>query len=396
MDDRIGCDLFDGRTRLPAFVLLESALAHDIAVLADYCRTKDISFAPHGKTTMAPTIFRRQVEAGAWAITVADPWQAEVAVEAGIPRILIANEVVDEAGLAWLEDALVADGPEIFVLADSIAGVERMARRLAGQARRQAVLVEVGVAGGRAGVRTVEEALAVAEAVERADGLVLAGVSLYEGPVSGADRNERDAGIRRLTDTTREIVERLAPAFERSSRDEIIVSGGGSQSFDTVIDELAKPWSVGLPVRVVLRSGAYISHDHGFYERVSPFGLRAEPDDPRLRPAIEVWASVLSTPEPGLAIVGAGRRDLPYDIDMPMLIKVRGETGGIRDVAGGATVRKLNDQHAFVDLDDGVTLEVGDRVGFGISHPCSAFDRWRWAIVVDDDYRILDVYELRF
>ena len=166
-DERIGRSLFDPRIRLPAFVLRESALAHDIAVLADFCRERGVSFAPHGKTTMAPAIFRRQVEAGAWAITVANPWQAEVAVDAGIERILIANEVVDDAGLAWIGDLLDRDGPEVIVCADSVAGVERMQARLAGRRRRLPVLVEVGVAGGRAGVRTADEAEAVARADRR-------------------------------------------------------------------------------------------------------------------------------------------------------------------------------------------------------------------------------------
>ncbi len=168
-DPRVGLSLFDPTIRLPAFVLREAALAHDIAVLADFCRDRDISFAPHGKTTMSPAIFRRQAEAGAWAITVAHPWQAEVALDAGIERILIANEVVDDAGLDWIGDVLDRPGPELLVLADSVAGVERMARRLHGRRRPLAVLVDIGMAGGRTGVRTADEAEAVALAVDRAE-----------------------------------------------------------------------------------------------------------------------------------------------------------------------------------------------------------------------------------
>ncbi len=396
-DERIGRSLFDPTIRLPVFVLRETALAHDIAVLADYCRGRGISFAPHGKTTMSPEVFRRQAEAGAWAITVATPWQAEVAVDAGIERILIANEVVDDAGLAWIGDLLDRDGPELLVCADSVAGVERMAARLAGRRRRLPVLVEIGIAGGRAGVRTADEAEAVAGAVDAAEPLTLAGVSLYEGVVAGDTFEAREAAVRGLAMTTRAIVTRLAPLLQHAGIDEIVVSGGGSTYPDVVADELGKPWDAALPIRVVLRSGAYITHDHGIYERGSPFGMRAAPGAPRLEPAIEVWAPVLSAPEPGLAIAGAGRRDLPVDQDLPVVIKVRDDaTGAVRAAEPGFTVERLNDQHAFIALADGAHVAVGDLVAFGISHPCTAFQLWREALVVDDDDRIREVYELRF
>ena len=397
VDDRIGRSLFDPTIRLPAFVLRESALAHDIAVLADYCRDRGVSFAPHGKTTMAPEIFRRQAEAGAWAITVATPWQAEVAADAGIERILIANEVVDDAGLAWIGDQLDRDGPELIVCADSVAGVERMQSRLGGRRRRLPMLVEVGVAGGRAGVRTADEAEAVAAAIDAADALTLAGVSLYEGVVAGDTQEARERAVRELASTTRTIVGRLAPLFDRAGIAEIVVTGGGSTYPDVVADELVRPWDTALPVRAVLRSGAYITHDHGIYERGSPFGMRAAPGAPRLEPAIEVWAPVLSAPEPGLAIGGAGRRDLPVDQDLPVVIKVRGtDDGVVRAAEPGFTVERLNDQHAFIALAGTAHLAIGDLVAFGISHPCTAFQLWQEALIVDDDDRIVDVYELRF
>jgi len=395
-DPRVGRSLFDSTIRLPVFVLREHALAHDIRVLADFCRDRGMSFAPHGKTPMSPEIFRRQIDAGAWAITMATPWQAEVALEAGIERILIANEVVDDAGLAWIGDVLDRDGPDLLVLADSVVGVERMALRLAGRARPLDVLVDVGVMGGRTGVRTVDEAAAVAEAIDGASSLRLAGVSLYEGVVGGDTQGEKEAAVRDLTTLARDVVTRLAPLFERAGIGEIIVTGGGSTFPDVVADELTRAWATTLPVRTVLRSGAYVTHDHGLYERVSPFGMRAAPGAPRLEPAIEVWAPVISTPEPGLAIAGAGRRDLPVDQDLPVVIKVRSSSGEIRPAGAGFTVTKLNDHHAFVALSDDASTAIGDLMAFGISHPCTAFQLWREALVVDETDRIIDVYELHF
>jgi D-serine deaminase-like pyridoxal phosphate-dependent protein len=289
------------------------------------------------------------------------------------------------------------DGPELIVCADSVVGVERMAARLHGRRRPLPVLVEVGVAGARTGVRTDEAAVVVARAIDAADGLTLAGASLYEGVVGGETAGAREAAVRDLTDRTRRIVGGLGALFDRAGLSEIIVTGGGSTYPDVVAAELTRAWDTSRPVRVVLRSGAYVTHDHGLYERSSPFGMRAAPGGPRLQPAIEVWAPVMSVPEPGLAFAGAGRRDLPVDQDLPLVIKVRdAETGAVRTAERGVTVTKLADQHAFLALSKGAHVAVGDLVAFGISHPCTAFQLWREAVVVDDADRIVDVYELRF
>ena len=107
--------------------------------------------------------------------------------------------------------------PELLVLADSVAGVERMAARLAGRRRRLPVLVDIGMVGGRTGVRTPDEADAVAAAIEAADPLELAGLSVYEGVVSGETLAERQDAVRAMTAATREIADRLAPRFARSA-----------------------------------------------------------------------------------------------------------------------------------------------------------------------------------
>ena len=176
------------------------------------------------------------------------------------------------------------------------------------------------------------------------------------------------------------------------------MTGGGSTYPDVVAEELAEAWDTSLPVRVVLRSGAYVTHDHGLYERSSPFGMRAAPGAPRLQPAIEVWAPVLSVPEPGARV-----RAAPAGATCRSTRTCRSSsrcgpptTAPVRAAEPGFTVTKLDDQHAFLALSDGAHVAVGDLVAFGISHPCTAFQLWREALVVDDADRILDVYELRF
>lgn len=394
--DVVGLDLFDGGFLFPTMVVRESALAYNIELFAGYCRARGVDLAPHGKTTMVPQIFRRQLDAGAWGITVASVVQAMVAAAAGVPRIIIATEVADDAGLDWIAGILNGEGPEILCFADSVAAVERMAARLVGVARPLRVMVEVGMPGGRTGARTVDEARSVARAVAASPSLAMAGVAYFEGIAPGETQDAKDSAVHALIALGRNAAvaidaDRLIPEGS-----ELIVTGGGSQYFDLVVADLTAPWPTASKPHPLLRSGAYVTHDHGLYARVSPFGSRATAGAPRLQPALEVWATVLSVPEPGLAVAGAGRRDLPYDSGLPVPIKVRRVGASAVTDLRGATVDRLNDQHAYLALGPGLSLEVGDRIAFGISHPCSAFDRWRFIPVVDDEYRVLDVYETVF
>jgi D-serine dehydratase len=117
-----------------------------------------------------------------------------------------------------------------------------------------------------------------------------------------------------------------------------------------------------------------------------------------LRPALEVWGTLQSRPEPTRAYVSAGKRDLSHDLDLPIV------TGWCRPGSGrvvlplGAEHRifKLNDQHAHLELPADSPLAIGDLVRIGISHPCTTFDRWQLVYVVDDDYTVIDAIRTFF
>jgi D-serine deaminase-like pyridoxal phosphate-dependent protein len=378
-----------GDLLLPIMVLKESALAHNIELMARYCTTHGVDLAPHGKTPMAPQLALRQLEAGAWGITAATVAQVRVFRSFGVGRILLANELVDPAGLRWVANELSADPAFDFLcLADSAAAVARLDEGLADAARPPRVLVELGLPGRRTGSRSVAEARAVAEAIAGTPALELAGVEGYEGLSDDQDEVDRFLGH------LRELAEELDAAGLFAGRDEIVVSAGGSAWFDRVVEILGGGWQLSAPVRVVLRSGSYVTHDSVHYERVSPFGTRIPGE--RLRPALEAWGAVLSRPERRLAIVGFGKRDVPYDLDLPLPRLVRSAAGALRSVDGALTVTELNDQHAFVSVADGFELAVGDLVGCGISHPCTAFDKWPLLPVVDDDYTVVDAVRTYF
>jgi len=109
-----------------------------------------------------------------------------------------------------------------------------------------------------------------------------------------------------------------------------------------------------------------------------------------LRPVIEVWAYVQSRPEPGLAILGLGKRDISYD-ELPVPLKwFRRGSEQPALVPPEHRITRLNDQHAYLEIPANSPLAVGDMVGFGISHPCLTFDKWRVVHLVDNNYTVVE------
>lgn len=381
---------------LPAITLRRSALDNNAALFAGWASDHGLSHAPHGKTSMAPQLFHQQLAAGAWAITAATAHQARFMQEYGVPRVVLANEVVDPAGLRVLAETL-ADNPdfELFVLVDSEAAADRMAEVLAttGLRRPVSVLLEVGVTGGRAGVRTHEKGLAVAARVAELPQLELAGVECFEGVIP-QERTETSLGrVDEFLDRLSALIGALDERGAFSHRDEVILTAGGSAFPDRVAAVTERLPQLTLPIRTVVRSGGYITHDHAMYETVSPFAATVTPEGEHLLPALELWAVVQSTPEPGLAICGFGKRDAPFDAGLPVPLTRRGGDG-VDEPLSGVSVLRLNDQHAF--LDHHGELAVGDVVRFGLSHPCTAFDKWPLLPVLDDDDQVVEAVRTFF
>jgi D-serine dehydratase len=388
--DRVGDRGWHALTDLlhPVLVLKDSALRHNLELMARFCRRHGVSLAPHGKTSMSPQLIGRQLAAGAWGVTAASPAQARLFRAFGVDTIVIANQVVDPLGLEWIAAELERHrGVRLFCLVDSERAVALMDEALAGRGPAP-VLVEVGLAGGRTGCRTLEEGRRVAAAVSRSRSLRLAGVECFEGVVHDPERVD---GVLR---DVRALTESLGREGAFDGLEEVLVTAGGSAFFDRVVHHLAGGWDLGRPVRVVLRSGCYLTHDHGDYERLSPFGGRLPEWEP-LQQALEVWGVVHGRPEPGLAIVAFGKRDVSYDVALPRPLCVRRRDGATRGAAG-MEVFRLNDQHAYVRLPADDDLAVGDRLGCGLAHPCTVFDKWRSIPVVDDAYRVVGAVRTYF
>lgn len=388
-----GWGLLSGELETPVALLKASVLDSNARWMREFLRRTGASLCPHGKTSMAPQLFQRQLRDGAWGITLATPQEACVALEYGVKRILLANQLVGRRAVQWFQGALDAD-PELDMscLVDSLEGVQRLDS--ASGRRPIPVLLELGLEGGRCGARDLGKALAVARAVKASNRLRLRGVECFEGIVMSPDPAADRAGVEGWLDALGELARRCA-AEELFETEEVLLSAGGSAYFDLVAARLSAT-DLNRPSRVLLRSGCYVSHDAGHYARLVarlegrlPVGWRLPGP---LRPALEVWGRVLSRPESGLAFLDFGKRDVAFDIDLPrpILWARPGLHAAPQTVPKGWTIPSLYDQHARMAIPLDADLAVGDLVGCAISHPCTTFDKWQLLWVVDDAYRVVE------
>ncbi|MBI3858344.1 MAG: alanine racemase, partial [Planctomycetes bacterium] len=337
--------------------------------------------------------YRRQLDAGAWGITVATAQQACVAARYGVRRLLMANQLVGRANIRAVVELVHADPAlEFTSIVDSVESVDHLAGHLrtAGAKRPLRVLLEGGREAWRTGVRTLDEGRAVIGAIQRQAGLLeFAGFEGYEG-------------IARLNEapTVKEYLEaliRMTDALAKelpAPKEPHLFSVGGTSFLDYQHEILP---SLTNRYRVVVRSGCHVSHDHGLYpphiKRARDRGM-GEKAWPAFRPALELWSLVQSVRDGKTAILTFGKRDAPHDAELPVPLAVvrPGQKRSEGRALEGAKVEKLNDQHAFMTMPPGVELRVGDRIACGIVHPCTAFDKWPVIPLVDDAYRVIDLY----
>lgn len=395
----LGLSLLDGDLPWPAAVLRASALTHNLAWMQAFTARAGVRLCPHGKTTMAPQLFERQRQAGAWGLTAATAGHVRTYAHFGVRRILLANQLVAASDIDLVFDALQADPAlDLYSLVDSLEGLERLQAALARRplSRPLQLLLEVGLPGGRTGVRTREAGQALGRAVRDAGpGIVLRGVETFEGVVGGPDMARAELAVHTVLDTVAALA-RDGCAEGWFAPGPVIVSAGGSAFFDMAAAVLgAVP--AGQPLQVVLRAGCTLTHDSLHYARMQD-RMRERSGErwgrgEGLRAALEVWTVVQSVPEPGRAICALGKRDISHDIGLPQPLWWHrpGQHDRPQPAPAGWRVSALNDQHAYLDLaDDAPTPAVGDLVGFGIGHPCTTFDRWSLLHVIDDDGRVVE------
>ena len=350
----------------PFVVIRRSALEHNVSLMAAYCDEHGVSIAPHGKTTMAPQLWRRQLDAGAWGIS-ATAAQARV-MRGRRPRILVANPLTD-AAIRWAAHDLRDDANELACYVDSERGSS--CSRLscgrsrpaspAGAARARPRRRSHRVPGCRGGSRRRPTRRVPRTCCSR---------------VSRATRDDRRRSPRA----------RGGPAVPRRRCAWDAARGARSPVLGVVGERRRQRLLRSRGRRA--RRGSIGGRDAG---GAACGGVRrARRRDVRALVAVRAPSGRGPVPqrdrgvggralhaEDGLAIVGLGRRDVSFDQGLPRVLAAR-RGGGVDQLDGAVEATALDDQHLYCRVRADTRLRAGDLVACGISHPCSMLDRWRF------------------
>jgi D-serine dehydratase len=408
-----GWNVVRGDMMFPLLTLREERMKQNLSTMRSIAEHHNVCLAPHGKSTVCPQLYRDQIDVGgSWGITAATVQQTNVVAASGVDNIIIANQVMGPANIASLA-AIKTTFPQanIYSLVDSLETLRHLvdygAAMLSGGMRFQ-VLLEAGYPGGRTGVRTMEQAVAVLDAIARESATVqLCGIESYEGTINLGSPEETIAGVDQFLDFCVEILERAKVMDAFAGCDEVLLTAGGSAYFDRVVAKFTAAHS-GPGTRIALRGGSYLTYDHGFYRtklaemdgRGGVEGVDGPINVTRdFLPALEIWSVVQSLQDQGMAIMSMGIRDLPYDLGYPTpLRQYRGAevVGNFETQNDLFEITGANDQHAYMSYTAGADIRVGDLFCFGISHPCTAFDKWDVLYKVDEAYNVTSALKTFF
>jgi D-serine dehydratase len=391
----LGWSLLAEDVSLPVAVLSQSRVQHNLEWMKSFIVSYGLKLAPHGKTTMSPGLFHQQLENGAWGITLATAPQVQAAYHFGVRRVIMANQLVGRANMGIVSRLLQDPEFEFYVIVDSAANVDQLGQFFAQAGQKLNLLLELGVDGGRTGVRDEQSCSAVLEAIARyPQSLALAGIEVYEGVLKD-ETSIRDF----LRRAVRELMALEAHSLLTAER--VILTGAGSAWFDLVAEEWTG-FALTRPLDIILRPGCYLTHDVGIYKaaeaRIHASNPVARSMQTSLLPALQLWAYVLSIPESGLAILGLGKRDAAFDAGLPIpALHYRPQTNTQpAAVPSDWQLTAMMDQHAFMRVPAGADLQVGDMLALDISHPCLTFDKWRQLLVMDDNYTVVNAVETFF
>jgi len=379
---------------LPALVIHRQALEHNIRWMQAFVSNSGAELAPHGKTSMVPALFRRQLEEGAWGMTLATAVQTRAAYAHGVRRVLMANQLVGAPNMALIAEMLSDPMFDFHCMVDHPDNVAALGEFFAARGLRLNVMIEYGVVGGRCGCRTEQQVLALADAIAAQPALALTGIEGYEGVIHG---EQAVSGIREFAAS----LVRLAVQLQDQGAfalDRPIVTASGSAWYD-LIAEAFDEQQVRERFLAVLRPGSYVVHDHGIYKEAQCCVLERRSDlTEGLQPAMEIWAYVQSLPEPGLAVIAMGKREVAYDAGLPSPLRLYA-AGALQDQGkdiSACSVTAVMDQHAFMTVAPGCELKVGDIIAFGSSHPCLTFDKWRSGCLVDEQLQVIESFDTCF
>lgn len=333
----------------PFLVIDRTRMMHNIERMQSFLDSQNADLRPHVKAHKTSAIALHQMTAGACGVTCSTTDEVAAMVGAGIADVLLANVVIDPRRLAAL--AASAHKATVTVSCDSRESVAALNAAAKSADSNIGVVIDCDIGMGRNGVRSLEEAKAVANDVEKASNLLLRGVMGFEGHVVDiSDRAERAERAVAAMSTAINIRREL----EQSGYELPIMTGGSSATYD----------SVGcLPEMTELQAGSYALMD-GDYRRLIP----------EFDPALIVVATVTTSASDGGITTDVGSKRLAVDCGAPVLV--------------GCEVEYLYtaEEHTVWKLVGGTAPRVGERLAVLPAHGCSTMSMYRYALVAEEGY----------
>jgi D-serine deaminase-like pyridoxal phosphate-dependent protein len=321
----------------PALLIDLEKMERNIKKMAAFFEGRSSHLRPHTKTHKCPVLAHKQLQAGAQGITCAKLGEAEVMAAAGIRDILIANQIVGRDKIARL--ANLAHHCDIMVAVESAENVAALSSAAKAVASTIRILIEVDVGMHRCGVKSGEEALALAMSILSSPNLKFEGIMGYEGHVVMApdleDRRQACTDSMRVLVSVREMLERHGIHVK-------IVSAGGTGTYNI---------AGAYPGITEIQAGSYILMDAKYRSILQDF-----------ESALTLLCTVTSRPDKHSAILDAGMKAVTFEFGMPELVNLTG--------AGFAF---LSEEHGHLYLED-ADPRVGDKVEVIPSHCCTTIN----------------------
>lgn len=317
----------------PALLLDLDAAQRNLRRMFNFLSDKPIRLRPHVKLFRGtPELARMQLDAGALGMTCAKVSEAEVLVAAGVPDVLIANQVVGSEKAARLAE--LARHCHVKVAVDSRENVQDLSDTAVSHGVTIGILVEVNIGHNRCGVAPFEPALELTKFVVSRPGLEFCGLMGYDGHCTlKIDESQREAlsieANTRLVDTSKYI--------EDAGITVDIVSGSGTFTYR---------YAARVQGLTEIQAGSYLLMDTLFQEH----GVR------EFDPTLTVLTTVISRPSyPGaehMVVLDVGRKSVSTEYGKPE----------VKDISG-ATVLSLSDEHTRIMLSDATRMpRVGDKM----------------------------------
>ena len=320
----------------PCLILDLDVLERNIKKMGDYAKAHGMRHRAHGKMHKSVDVLKLQEElGGAIGVCCQKVSEAEVFVRGGIKDVLVSNQVRDLTKIDRLA-RLPKLGSRIIVCVDDIDNVADLSAAAQKHGTTLECFVEVDCGAGRCGVKTPEEVVRIAKAIEAAPNLKFTGLQAYQGAMQHiSSYEERQAKL----DAAISLVKDVVAALKAENLEPELVSGAGTGSYY---------FESNSGVYNELQCGSYAFMDADYGRILDKDGNRI--DHGEWENSLFILTSVMSHAKPHLAIVDAGLKAQSVDSGLPFVY-------GRDDVK----YIKCSDEHGVIEDPDGV-LKINEKL----------------------------------